>query len=260
MPGRAKSAAAKHRAALHNTQILQERAVATYNEELERYIKQGGKKPTYRGVAARFGLNHRLLRRRVLDLGTSKATSNATKSHLTEAEATNLIDFAIEMARRAFPLRVKELEKHTTEIVRTRKPDFKGVGKNWAPRFLIKHGKRISTKWGVSLDTVHAKTVTPAAVEHYFNMLHETLEKYNIQPHNLYGFDETGFALGCGKKTRVLASASETTQKMQRDGNKEGVTVMSTICADGSNVPPVVIFKGQYFLEKWRQNNPIGAA
>ena len=90
-------------------------------------------------------------------------------------------------------------------------------------------------------------------------MLCETLEKHNIQPHNLYGFDETGFVLGCGKKTRVLASASETTQKMQRDRNKEGVTVMSTICADGSNVPPVVIFKGQYFLEKWRQNNPIGA-
>jgi len=47
---------------------------------------------------------------------------------------------------------------------------------------------------------------------------------------------------------------------MQRDNNKEMVTVMATICADGSNVPPVVIFKGQNFLQKWHQDNPIDAA
>jgi hypothetical protein len=34
---------------------------------------------------------------------------------------------------------------------------------------------------------------------------------------------------------------------------------MCTICADGTALPPMVIFKGEYFLEKWLQNNPICA-
>lgn len=43
------------------------------------------------------------------------------------------------------------------------------------------------------------------------------------------------------------------------DGNEENVMVMVCICANGSNVLPTVIFQGQYFLEKWKQNNPIEA-
>ncbi len=48
-------------------------------------------------------------------------------------------------------------------------------------------------------------------------------------------------------------------QHTVEDGNCENVTVMCTVCADGTALPPVIIFKGQYFLEKWCQNNLINA-
>ena len=95
---------------------------------------------------------------------------------------------------------------------------------------------------------------------HYFDLLEKTLTEHDIKPHNLYRFDESGFPLGCGKKTRVISPTGGKTQKTQCDGNKGNVTIMATICANGTTVPPVVIFKGQYFLEKWHQDNPIGAA
>lgn len=260
MPGRAKSAAEKHKAALYEVEACESRAVATYNEELEAYIHHSGKKPSFRNVAGRYGLDYRLLQRRVQNIGISKAKSNALKSHLTEAEATQLIDFAIEMAYRAFPLTLEGLEHYAEEQVRIRKPTFPGFGRNWIQRFILKYGDRISTKWGVSLDTIRAKSVTSDAVKHYFDLLEEAITKHNILPHNIYGFDESGFPLGCGKKTRVVGPTGAKIQKMQRDGNKENVTVMAAICADGMNVPPVIIFKGHYFLERWMQDNPIKAA
>lgn len=260
MPGRAKSKAEQNRARLYEAEAHEARAVAAYNKELDDHKHHGGKEPSFRAVAGRFGLDYRLLQRRVLHIGLSKAKSNASKAHLTDTEARELIDFAIEMSYRAFPLTLAGLQKYAEEQVQTRKPDFRGFGKNWAHRFVTKYGDRISTKWGVSLDSIRAKTVTPAAVDHYFDLLEKTLTEHNIQPHNIYGFDESGFPLGGGKKTRVVGPTGDRTQKMQRDGNKENVTVMATICADGTSVPPVVIFKGQYFLEKWRQENPIDAA
>lgn len=164
------------------------------------------------------------------------------------------------MSYRGFPLTVGSLEKHALEIAQIRNPALRKFGKNWAQRFLTKYSSRISTKWSVSLDSVRARSVSPAAVDHYFDLLDETLRKHDIKPHNLYGFDESGYPLGGAKKTRVVAPVGKRAAKTQRGGSKENVTVMATICADGTNVPPVVIFKGQYLLDKWVRNNPIKSA
>lgn len=260
MPGRAKSEEAKLRVKLFQAEAHEANVVAAYNADLEAYHQHGGKKPSYRAVAQRFGISHLLLRRRILNIGTSKAKSNAKKSHLTDTEATIVIDLAIEMAGRGFPLTLAGLQRYAEDEVQTRDPAFGGFGKNWVQHFVTKHGSRISTKWGILLDSIRARSVTPAAVALYFDLLEEAITKHNIQPHNIYGFDESGFPLGGGKKTRVIGPAKGGAQKIQRNGDKENVTVMATICANGTNVPPVIIFKGQYFLEKWQQDNPIGAA
>jgi hypothetical protein len=179
---------------------------------------------------------------------------------LTEQEATTLIDFTIEMSHRGFPLDLHRLEKHALEILRVRQPDFAKFGRNWAQRFMAKYGSRVSTRWSTSLDTLRAKSVSPSVVNHYFDLLEKVLVENHFHPHNIYGFDESGYPLGCGNKCRVIGESRNKQHKMQRDNNKEMVTVMATICADGSNVPPVVIFKGQNFLQKWHQDNPIDAA
>ena len=260
MPGRAKSQEAKHLAALHAVRENEDRAVATYNREMEAHFEQGGPKPSFRGVAKRFHLDPRLLKRRQENIGLSKQASNARHSHLSDTEALALIDFTIAMAHRGFPLNLKDLEAHGLEIAQRRRPGLKKFSHNWAQRFMTKYGSHVSTKWAVSLDTIRGKSVSPAVCKHYFDLLEKTLKEHNILPHNIYGFDESGFPLGGGSKTRVIAPTSSKMAKRQRNGNKEMVTVMACICTDGSNVPPVVIFSGQNFLEKWKQNNPINAA
>lgn len=215
MPGRAKSEAAKHFAELHAAREHEQRAVDAYNQEMEAYLRDAGGKPSYRDVAKRFGLDRRLLQRRQQGVGLSKHESNATKSILSESEAFTLIDFTIDMAYRGFPLDLKALKRHALEIAQIRQPEVQRLSHNWAQRFMTKYGSHVSTKWCVTLDTIRAKTLSPAVAQHYFDLLEKTLKEHNIQPHNIYGFDESGFPLGSGKKSRVIGPARAKAVKQQ---------------------------------------------
>ncbi|CAK5275006.1 unnamed protein product [Mycena citricolor] len=61
-------------------------------------------------------------------------------------------------------------------------------------------------------------------------------------------------------KTRVVGTAGEKTQHLQSDGGRENTTVVVTICADGTSLRPVVIFKGKKFDLDWNQENPTEAS
>lgn len=49
-------------------------------------------------------------------------------------------------------------------------------------------------------------------------------------------------------------------QKKQGDGGRENTTVMVTICADGTSLKPLVIFKGKNYQVDWVQENPTEAS
>ena len=88
---------------------------------------------------------------------------------------------------------------------------------NWVQRFMIRYGGHISTKWSVSLDTIWAKSVSPAVGTHYYDLLEVMLKLHNFHPGNIYDFDESGFPLGGSKKTCVIGAVSGQ-GKMQQDG------------------------------------------
>lgn len=255
----AQTDAQKHLKALQEKRERENAAADAYKDALKRYLQKTGPKPSFRSFATRYSINYQLLQRRVNNVGKSKADSNAAKGRLTMIETHVLIDFSIEMAHRGFPLTPKSLTRYAEEIVHTRDPTAK-FGKNWATRFLVRHGNQISTKWSVSLDTVRARSVNINTVNHWYNLLGAQLKLHNFRRELIFGMDETGCPLGGGQKTRVIAPTDEKIQHAQRDGSKENVTVICCICADGSNVPPVIIFKGKNMLAKWKQDNPIDAA
>ena len=73
----------------------------------------------------------------------------------------------------------------------------------------------------------------------------------------VYGADETGVQTGIGVTERVIGQARAKMQYQQRSGNRENITVLPTICADGTSLPPTVIYKGEAFQMKWLQENPL---
>jgi hypothetical protein len=194
--------------------------------------------------------------------GLTLTQSNAQKSWLTADEEENIVKFAIEIAQRGFLLSPRRLKDHCEAILRHRLgsgfPE-KGLGRDWGSRFITKHHNRLGMYWSSALDGSRGRAVNPVTKEEYFRLLKEAREKYNIPDELVYGADETGIQSGIGVTERVIGPAGVKIQHQQRSGTRENITVLPTICADGTSIAPTVIYKGEAFQTKWLQDNPLDA-
>jgi hypothetical protein len=72
--------------------------------------------------------------------------------------------------------------------------------------------------------------------------------------------DESGFPPGQTGKKRVVGRCGTKLQHVQGGADKENVTVIVTICADGTVLKPTIIFKGQNMMTKWGEGNTARAS
>ena len=76
-----------------------------------------------------------------------------------------------------------------------------------------------------------------------------------IAPENVYGMDESGFPTAYRGKAKVIRARGTKTQHKQGGADRENITAVITICADGSTVRPLLIFKGKKMNKSWFNNN-----
>ena len=67
-------------------------------------------------------------------------------------------------------------------------------------------------------------------------------------PSNSYNFDEKGFLIGLSRATKRIISIealkSKRTVRASQDGSREFITLIASICADGSVLAPALIYQG----------------
>lgn len=270
MPGRAKSATKKRQDAREAHDDLMSKAVSAYRAELAK--KPGIKHRGLRTIAKDFEqmnfeatgnyikLSHATLAR--LTAGKrSLAEMNAAKSWLSEEETKQVRAYIEEIGNRGFPLSHRRLQEHVDEICRARLGnDFPGVGKCWTHRFVEKHSKHLKTSWSASLDSKRGRAVNENTNKAWFDLLEGVLDQYDIAEDCIHAVDEIGISPQSGEGERVIGSRKPGPQYQQRTGSKENVTIIVTICADGTTSSPAVIFKGNAYQVKWKQDNPAHAS
>lgn len=182
----------------------------------------------------------------------TKAESAKLRQLLSEPEESILVNCIRHMADRGFPLTRKTIERYALEILRARVPDAKSIGASWFHRMLDRHPD-IQPTWSKGHDKTRAKAVNPTVMDHYFTLLKTMLDEFGFRPEEIYGFDESGFPFG-GDETRERVYIPKGGDgKSQAEGNRENVSVMVTICADGSYITPTIIFKGKKFDSEWAE-------
>jgi hypothetical protein len=65
----------------------------------------------------------------------------------------------------------------------------------------------------------------------------------NIQPENIYGMDESGFTPENEGRQRVAGQRGTNVQHKQGGRDHKSITVIITICADGTILKPTIIYK-----------------
>ncbi|PPQ82633.1 hypothetical protein CVT25_007561 [Psilocybe cyanescens] len=167
--------------------------------------------------------------------GSTREQANADRSWLTSEEENVVVEFVCEMAAQGFPYSHKQVKEAVDMIAGARWGDkfpSEGVGANWTYWFSKHHAERIK----------RGRAANPANNDLWWEILGEVIVKYLIKPENTYGTDEVGIqAQGQGKREYVFGPRTKGAPYQQRAGSWENITVIVTICADGTTTPPAAL-------------------
>lgn len=215
-------------------------------------VKQNGRPwLSFREAAKAFNVDRTTLARR-FNGGKNRTEAHVAQKALSEGAEIALVEWICEQGRRGIPLHASAVAQHASAISGTK------VGENWVNRFRTRHPE-LKAKWTTGLEKCRAQSLNPAAVSGFYDVLHELVGEYSIPEENIYNMDEKGIQLGIGKKVRALVDRDQKVVHQVEDGNRELVTVIKCVSADGTSIPPSVVYQGARRDLEWGRDNPCGA-
>lgn len=135
--------------------------------------------PSLRFLAAKHNVSKTTIQACVLGR-LSKAQSNALRGYLSPAEEDVVVTYLIDAAEQGFP------DGHLCLLMRVNRifqakcqdPDHR-VSRMWVNWFLARH-PRLALYWSTSLATVRGGAANPAVIDHWYQLLQDTIDKYGI--------------------------------------------------------------------------------
>jgi len=142
---------------------------------------------------------------------------------------------AAEIQRR----RVRQINDDSIEHV-----SYPEIGTEWVKRFLTRHPE-LKSKVGKSIEAARVTDASPEILTKWLEEYYRVITEYDIEPENTYNMDETGFSIGKIEATRIIINSKIRAAYQAQPGRQEWVSIIECICADGSAISPLVIFKGE---------------
>ena len=161
--------------------------------------------------------------------------------YLTPREEEELANFLIKCANMGYPHTIAQILAIVQQVI-----EHKGgkgvVTHGWWQRFCQRH-TGISLRTAMPLGISRAMATDKECINKYFDLLEETLKGNKIfnNPSRLFNCDETGMPLS-PKGIRVVAKTGSKNVCSVSGDTKSQVTVLACTCANGSAIPPLVIF------------------
>lgn len=184
----------------------------------------------------------------------TRAEAHADQRALSAAEEEVLVNWAKALGHRGVPLTYETLTNYAAEI------SGKSIGESWPKRFLARHPD-LKVKATTSLEKCRAKALNKTAVDGFYDILEQVVQEYQIKPENIWNMDEKGVQLGIGAKVAAIVDRDQATVYSVEDGNRELVTIIEAVSANGTVLFPSVIFQGARRNPEWGrpENNPASA-
>jgi hypothetical protein len=92
-------------------------------------------------------------------------------------------------------------------------------------------------------------------LELHFKEFNDVIIRYRINPADIYNMDKTGFRIGVIVGRTVITHLLIKAVYFTDPNNRESLTVVKTVCADGSTIPFMLILKGDVLFERYFEND-----
>ncbi|KAF5366019.1 hypothetical protein D9758_006716 [Tetrapyrgos nigripes] len=252
MVGRPKSQNQKNRKASTENAMKMQAAVEAWKEEVKKSNPR-----SLRCFAADMDVDRKTLKRQS-EGGQSIQDFNSTKQTLTPAEEATVADWITRSCEQALPPTPAQIRAHAEYMRKTIHPQKKPIGTIWVNEFFARHPE-VSTGWINSLDIQRAQALNPVIVKSWFDLLESEVVAKNVPAECQWGMDEMNLQRGNLATQRVAKVQGKKMAHKQGGANKEMITAIVTIGANGEALAPTLIFKGERIYDRWIQDNPANA-
>jgi hypothetical protein len=195
----------------------------------------------YTQFANQFGVDRRTLARRHQRVTGSRATQYENLRAVHPQQELELVRYINQLTERGLPPTRAMIRSFGSQLAKTE------LGVHWVDRFLQRHDAELISRWVVGIDRARHQADSHSKYMLYFELLREKISQYNIEPGNIYNMDEKGFLLGIlTRLKRVFSRQLYEDRKIRshiQDGNREWITLVACICADGTALDPTIIYQ-----------------
>jgi len=200
-----------------------------------------GEQFTYTQIANKHGINRSTLSRRHRSVTASRAAIAAEQQKLTPQQEIELVKYIEGLTKRHLPPTRKMIQNFASAIAK------EPVSESWVTRFINRHSVHLISQWVTGMDSNRHKADSATKYSLYFDYLRSKIDQYRIDPRHTYNMDEKGFLIGVINRSKRVFSKrmwerKEVTAALQ-DGSRAWITLLACVCADGSALPPGLIYE-----------------
>jgi hypothetical protein len=202
---------------------------------------ESGKKLVYTHIAAKYGVDRRTLARRHPGVTVSRDTQAQNLQALHPQQEQELVRYIECLTSRGLPPTRPMIRRFASDITK------KEIGRGWVDRFMQRHQVDLIPRWANGIDRPRYLADSGSKYKLYFDLMVDKITYYNVKPRHIYNMDEKGFMLGIlSRSKRVFSRRLYEEGKLKahiQSGNREWITLLACICADGSHIEPSIIFQ-----------------
>lgn len=229
---------------------------------LPEFVEQVKSGKTIYQVAKEQNVPKETLRRWVVS-EPSKAGSGG-QTNLTPVEEQEICSALKFVAKCGLPTDRHDVRNMVQNYIKSigRKTSFVdgSPGIEWVRGFEKRHPDLTRRKSEI-LTTARAKGLSPEIINSFFDMYEKVINENDLSnaPHRIFNLDETGLNTDPRKgKVYTEKGAANVYQKAATCG-KTSYSVLFTAAADGTYLPPFVVYKGLNLYSSWTKGGPPGA-
>jgi len=230
-----------------------QQAIAAYKKQ------QNTSKVSLRCIAKDFNVPRQSLKNR-LDGKLPRNQAHEESMNLTIGEEKELVHWITTLTTRGYAPRYRTV-RELMEMIRNRRVagvndntiqlvNYEPFGRDWAARFMSRHSQLESARVKC-IEAARIKDVSAERMTKWFEDLKNIIDEFNIATKNTYNMDESGFAIGDVEASQRIINAEVRQRFQAKPGRQVWVTAIECISADGTFIPPLIIFKGENFSRQW---------
>ncbi|KAF7574180.1 hypothetical protein PtrM4_058030 [Pyrenophora tritici-repentis] len=171
-----------------------------------------GEKFTLKEVAEKWGVNRSTLGRRWRRVTGPRSDGYAQQQAIGPQQELELVRYITKLTKQGLPPTREMIRNFSSEVT----------------RFINQHEIYLISKWTSAIDRTRHLADSESKYRLYFELLHQKITEYHLEARDIYNMNEKGFLI------EVRASL--------QDGSRDFLTLLACCCADGSSLPPSLIY------------------